>query len=85
MTATVGTHYLDTPAIGIGLAADRTFNLVVKTRPTAVRGKLVLRAIQGRIALAANIEPRILSIRILTHKRAFCALLLNYIFLLSTE
>jgi hypothetical protein len=46
---------LDSMTIGVDLLSDRTLNLIVKRRPAAIRVKFMFGAIQGCIALFANV------------------------------
>ena len=63
----------DATAIGVGYLFDCTGNFVVETRPAATGIEFVLRAVQGRIALAAKISTRSFKIVIFARKRPFGA------------
>jgi len=49
-------HDLCASAIAIPVALDGTFNLIVETRPAAMRIKFVIRLVQRRIASSADIR-----------------------------
>jgi hypothetical protein len=53
MTAAVGAHNLDPAAVGIQVALDCPFNLIIKAWPAAVGIKFIVRPVQGCITLPA--------------------------------
>jgi hypothetical protein len=55
MAVAFRTQYLDTMTIGVDLPLNCTLNLIVKSRPAAIRMKFVFGAIQGCIALFADV------------------------------
>jgi hypothetical protein len=56
MPATVGTEDFGTATIRIDLAANGALDFVIEAGPAAVRGKLVLGAVQRRATLPARIH-----------------------------
>ncbi len=55
MAVALSAQDFDTMAIGVDLPLDRSLNFIVKGRPTAVRMKFVFGAIQGCMALFADV------------------------------
>ena len=55
MAVALRAQYLDTITVGVYQPGNRTLNLIVKGRPAAIRVKFVFRAIQGGIALFADV------------------------------
>lgn len=51
-----GAHNFGALAVGIGQVDYCTLNLIIKTRPSAVRVELVRRSVQGRTALFASVS-----------------------------
>ena len=59
VSPTIEADDLGATAVGIWMTGDGTRNLIVETGPPAMAVELVLGAIQGRIAAAANERARL--------------------------
>lgn len=59
MTTAIMANDFGAVAVGVLVAIDRTRDLVIKARPTAMTVELVLGLVKRRIALSADKRPRI--------------------------
>src|SRR5574344_1925156 len=71
VTATISTDVLRTTAIGIGLSFDSTWQGFVKTGPATTGIKLIIRSIQRRVALFAQIGTLLVKVLIYATVRPF--------------
>lgn len=71
MATAVRTEDLGASAIGVGDPFNRTFDLVIKTRPSAVRLKFVLAQIQRRIASGTEISALYFVVQQVARSRTF--------------
>tara|TARA_B110000285_G_C15133793_1_gene625441 strand:- start:527 stop:985 length:459 start_codon:yes stop_codon:yes gene_type:complete len=77
MAITLAAQNLNPLAIGIDFASNRTGYFIVERGPAAVGLKLVFRAIERLLTLAANINAAIKMIVVFSRKGSFSALLEN--------
>ena len=86
VSVAVGTEYFDAVTVGIYLPAYGTLDFVIKSRPAAVRVKLVFRAIQGCVAAFAGVITRRFEvIRILARKGHFGSLAKDHLLFFGRE
>ena len=57
---TIAADDFHSKAVRVGSASDCVFNFVIKAGPSTVALKLVIGSIEGCVALAADIGPRVL-------------------------
>ena len=77
MTAASSAFYFNPLAIRIGNPLHRSFNFIIKCRPSTSGIKFVTRPVQWSFAASTNIGPRFEIIFVLTRKGRFCTFV-NY-------
>jgi hypothetical protein len=101
VSSTVGTQNLSTSAIAIRLSYHRSFDFIIKARPSAARLKFIFRPVKQGIAPVAMISPFFIKVILFPAEGSFrpfvdnnpfffrrqCIrdLLVHYLFLLSTS